>query len=835
MAQIDERAVKFHTIGNTLVAEQKYNEALANFEKALDLAPNYDACLYHMAEAFEAKQLDDRAYDCYVKAIELKPEYATSHIDAGLDTLLSGPLGKAVSDYKARIKAAAEGGAPQEGGPDGATQMQQQSHGEYDGPLAQKGLAPQKLVIEGDAEFTFSVQAVEEFTVRVLGDRDVPVLEAPVTFTVVLEDQRLADAGLGKTKEEVYQSPVHSLTVQSDENGMATAYFRSSKFTGANIVSASIAGTLEQRFIGSTMAGDIADIVIEPAESSFPTGSEITFKGTVKDGNGNAVAERDILFNLMEHDGSTWVVNDAATTKTDDEGVAQYTFRLPTRTGATCRLQLINKDADYINKIDFRVKSGGVTSALFIPMKGQVPGGREFALKVKLLDEFDNHVAGVPAAIEIKETTGGDWCLGEPSGAVTGDDGSIFLMVTPPAEVGASAVFTVNAEGLDDESGTIATFETVEATEEEPVDKTPAVESVPGFDLDLPADKSDSGLTSDFMASVLQPEEKPVETEVDGPGLEGLDYDGDDSFSGDTAVAQQALDGEPAETSDSQQGSALDALDSMLGQEGDIPPDAGADFEPEPEEPSFDTGGQGPGLVLPDDTDDPVMPAGEQAPEQTVSAGPTAEATGQHAPSSSIEVLDLVPEQESLSCIVGEDVHIAVQALDNEGETITSGVKLEFKIVSEPERTADACFLLPDENPGDKILAVKADGSQTIDAALHASTATGEIVVEVSCRGIRRKVTVEVTAGEPDSLELTAPVTQLPKDEMTVVTAYLKDKFDNPVSGRTLTFLIENTKGQGGYFEEPVTVTTDGRGEAQATYVSDGDPGDKTVLTAEVS
>ena len=101
---LDERAVKFHTLGNTLVAEQKYNEAIQNYLKAVDIAPHYDAAVYHLAEAYEAKQLDDEAVKYYTRAIELNPSYATIHIEAGLDSLLSGPLGKAVAAFKKDLK-----------------------------------------------------------------------------------------------------------------------------------------------------------------------------------------------------------------------------------------------------------------------------------------------------------------------------------------------------------------------------------------------------------------------------------------------------------------------------------------------------------------------------------------------------------------------------------------------------------------------------------------------------------------------------------------------------------------------------------------------------------
>jgi len=166
---VDERAVKFHTLGNTLVAEQKYNEAISNYLKAIEAAPDYDAAIYHLAEAYEAKQLDDDAFKYYTRAIDLNASYATSHIDSGLDSLLSGPLGKAVAAFKKKLK---DGGAGAPGPAGAPTSMEQQSAGEYDGPLAQKGLEPRKLVVdEADVPLRSVVDTCDTITARVLGDR----------------------------------------------------------------------------------------------------------------------------------------------------------------------------------------------------------------------------------------------------------------------------------------------------------------------------------------------------------------------------------------------------------------------------------------------------------------------------------------------------------------------------------------------------------------------------------------------------------------------------------------------------------------------------------------
>ncbi|MEW5946469.1 MAG: tetratricopeptide repeat protein, partial [bacterium] len=100
--ELDERAVKFHTLGNSLLAEKKYNDAITQYMKAVEIEPRYASAFYHLAEAYEAKRLDDKSIAFYLKAIELNPSFAEIHIQSGLDTLIAGPLGAAVAEYKKR-------------------------------------------------------------------------------------------------------------------------------------------------------------------------------------------------------------------------------------------------------------------------------------------------------------------------------------------------------------------------------------------------------------------------------------------------------------------------------------------------------------------------------------------------------------------------------------------------------------------------------------------------------------------------------------------------------------------------------------------------------------
>jgi hypothetical protein len=89
-----------------------------------------------------------------------------------------------------------------------------------------------------------------------------------------------------------------------------------------------------------------------------------------------------------------------------------------------------------------------------------------------------------------------------------------------------------------------------------------------------------------------------------------------------------------------------------------------------------------------------------------------------------------------------------------------------------------------------------------------------------------------VLPGVADRIELSARSAKLPPDETTVIIATVYDRYDNPLAGESITFMVEDAKGMGGSIEEPLTCATDSSGQAQATFVSGGNPGDLTIITA---
>lgn len=815
--QIDERAVKFHTMANTLVAEQKFNEAIGNYMKAIELAPNYDAAIYHLAEAYEAKQLEDQAYKFYLRAIEVNPSYATIHIEAGLDSLLSGPLGKAVAEYKKKMKSGDGGAHPGEPGA---------HHSAAPAPLGKKGIAPKKLIIDGPDAVSSAVASCDTVSVKVLGERDIPVLEAQVSFSVVMEDRRMDDMAVGPTKDLVYTTPRQGMTAQTDENGAATIWFKRSKYVGRNVLAISVPGVQERRIVDTTYATLAADVEIQPKEKTYSAGSEVTFTVDVRDPHGNPVGDTDVQLTLLERDGADWIIIDAAVEKSDASGVAKHKFKFPTRSGAECRLQVTKKETKISKRIEFRLMSGMVGSAVFIPMKGKVEAGKDFTLKAKLLDSFDNPVTRKTASITIQESSGGEWMLGAANSELTGDDGSIYLNVTPPAAPGAKAVFTIKCEGLARQNITPAEFETVAAGKSDVARAKPAAPAKPELaplgelskiGVDVSTDGHKTEVTSDFMDSILPKPSKPVEAPK-GLGLDAIDFDHDGSpFEGKTGLAMESMKGAPVAPAASAvggSGSAFDALDAMLAGE------AGGAVAAPPQHaaPSRDeAAAAGSSLMLPDDFTSPESELATPAAAQ---------------PDSASAVSDVVLERDNITCTVGEAVQLSITALDQKGQPITSGLSASFKITGETEPDSDVCFILPDETPCDKKYRVESDGSKQLSATLIAPTTIGQVDVDVKCAGVTKKIVLNVKPGSPDKIELSAPETLLPPNGVIAVTARLTDKYGNPLKNETVTFIIKDKKGHGGDFEEPTMLETDSRGEVQATYISNGNAGDRTELTA---
>lgn len=109
-----EAPVRTPTKGLEYFDQEKYDEAIAEFTKAIELAPQDVDSLLDRAAAYVAKGDFDRAIADYKKAIEMRPEqaesievdpnYASACISRGDTYYEKGDFDRAIADYSHAIK-----------------------------------------------------------------------------------------------------------------------------------------------------------------------------------------------------------------------------------------------------------------------------------------------------------------------------------------------------------------------------------------------------------------------------------------------------------------------------------------------------------------------------------------------------------------------------------------------------------------------------------------------------------------------------------------------------------------------------------------------------------
>jgi tetratricopeptide (TPR) repeat protein len=84
-----------------LVSQKRYDEALAHYRKALQLKPDYAEVHYNIGDYHRAVSNDkDKAIESYQKALAIKPEYAEAHHNLGLVLVALGRMEEAREHYR---------------------------------------------------------------------------------------------------------------------------------------------------------------------------------------------------------------------------------------------------------------------------------------------------------------------------------------------------------------------------------------------------------------------------------------------------------------------------------------------------------------------------------------------------------------------------------------------------------------------------------------------------------------------------------------------------------------------------------------------------------------
>jgi len=94
----------YNNLGNALLQKGKVDEALEQFQKALEINPYYvDARSNLGAALFQKGQLDD-AVAQYKKTLEINPNYAQANYNLGLVLFQKGQLDDAIAHYQKAVK-----------------------------------------------------------------------------------------------------------------------------------------------------------------------------------------------------------------------------------------------------------------------------------------------------------------------------------------------------------------------------------------------------------------------------------------------------------------------------------------------------------------------------------------------------------------------------------------------------------------------------------------------------------------------------------------------------------------------------------------------------------
>ncbi|MFC1474403.1 tetratricopeptide repeat protein [bacterium] len=823
---MDKRAIKFHTLGNTLAKEQKYNEAIQNFKKALEIEPNYAAAYYHLAEVYESKKIDDMAYENYVKAIELKNSLATSHIDSGLYTLLSGPLGKAVLEFKKNMDTANGEGEeqpeqPHISGPAEGSPVDLATRPAVEKPRGKKGITPLKVLVDTiDEERDIEVAASEKVTVTVLGDKDIPVAECPVTV-IMTNSEQMSDAFIAMKPEMAgAETGPNQLNLKTDNNGCVSVFFKLSKNTGQNNLEIRVEGLAPAFFETVTIPGPVSSVDTHPRDEYYSTGQEVVFQLKAFDRFENPIPSRELAISLqtLKPAGDGWDVEDNQNPVTSEGGVLAQAFTMPRKGHSKCRLLIEDKRAEFQDELHFTVVPGKAASLMFIPGNGEVEPGREFPLKLRLLDEFDNYIGGITAGISLKESSGGEWKVSPPPSETTESDGSITISVTPPDTEDAEAVFEAVSEHLPAGAVNTVKFVTSAAAKDSAGAIESAVEDEFGGEFDnAPGEGSSLGDTipmdidvgSDGLSGLPDVEDSETEPKSDSDlvqepteggmsALEGLDFGLDDS--GDTSAS--APDEQTSEDDfTTPSGDSLSHLDSMLDG-GDSKAPEHDDIEPEIPVPPHDAPPYAP---------EPSAPGDEDTESQS---------------------LKLVPTLESTTCRPGDTVPLIVNVTDEFGSPLSAGISVSFRIVEDIGPGGDSFFIDSIGANSGREFTVEPDMSGEASASVQASTRCGSFSVEASSGGNMETIAVNVAPGEPETISIQAAETEVAPGGQIEISARIADAHDNPVPGEFIALSLAEYTGTPGVINEHGNNTTDENGEVRALFTASQDQGDTATITA---
>ena len=94
----------FNNRGNAYADNGEHDQAIANFDRAIDLNPDYALAFYNRGRAYNFKSEYDRAITDYSQAIQLKSNFAEAFTNRGFARARKGEYDRAIADYNQAIR-----------------------------------------------------------------------------------------------------------------------------------------------------------------------------------------------------------------------------------------------------------------------------------------------------------------------------------------------------------------------------------------------------------------------------------------------------------------------------------------------------------------------------------------------------------------------------------------------------------------------------------------------------------------------------------------------------------------------------------------------------------
>ena len=99
----DDMAMEHYKRGYTYWIKQEFDKAIDEFDRVIELKPNFGMAYFIQGQIYLKKEEFDKAIDDYNKVIELNPNDATAYHDRGLAYKRKGEYDKAIQDFNKAI------------------------------------------------------------------------------------------------------------------------------------------------------------------------------------------------------------------------------------------------------------------------------------------------------------------------------------------------------------------------------------------------------------------------------------------------------------------------------------------------------------------------------------------------------------------------------------------------------------------------------------------------------------------------------------------------------------------------------------------------------------